>query len=82
MRKVKKAAKSVFVACSLLVLVIYISNIWNKINRKKYSDVKNIPNNNVGLVLCASSKARRGKVNLYFKEEQGYIIPEKLSIFW
>ncbi|MBL4625208.1 MAG: YdcF family protein [Flavobacteriales bacterium] len=58
-----------FLVTCLLLLSIYLCNIWivSSTEDKLFSAIKSIPKNDVGLVLGASLKTRRGNINLYFK---------------
>lgn len=56
------------IAITLCVVCISVCNliIKNHSSAKLYSDINDIPDNNVGLLLGTSPKLRNGKNNLYF----------------
>jgi SanA protein len=62
----------IFKACVwlsvILIISLFICNSWvNRSTRSKiYTDIEKIPANDVGLLLGANKKSRRGNINLYF----------------
>lgn len=60
--------KAMLALAVLLMLSLWGSSRWivSSAEGKMYSNVQDIPSNDVGLVLGANKNSRRGNVNLYF----------------
>ncbi len=65
---IKKCLKWISISVFFLLICIIVSNYWiiNSTKSKLYTDIENIPTNDVAILLGASKKTARGNDNLYF----------------